>query len=417
MSIGGLINSYVSKNEMTLQEYFQKIDEIYDEGRTIKDRVRQSQRNYELNLEASKKMELAVNLIQEVLKLDLKNEETVYSLKIDREYYSYEKYDCLSHYYYESHKIDEAVENIHKGLSHLKDSIALLKSIPTSFSDKFKTEYGSRIKRWEYFYNNSTNKIYTFFARKALDNNNFIEALDNYKRFAREAKSIIEQAKELEPMYERVSIGNYVGMLANISQTMAQITLENETINNGLLPSNAAIVLLNYGLDAYLLAKEAGEQNPEWDQYKDLVRVTYNNLKNFLLENKRAWLKIYIHFQDQQDLLKIMQTIDYKEFNKVKSEILGENQTFKLWKFGSFFILLFLIIFLVVFTFVLSKISILYFILSLVGIQVLFVIISITILRSINLLSEKGFVELTKFVLLNEFKLFITNRAKMKSET
>jgi hypothetical protein len=197
---------------------------------------------------------------------------------------------------------------------------------------------------------------------------------------------------------------------------MAQIILKNEKINNELLPANAAIELLNYGLDAYLLAKEAGEQNPEWDQYIDLVDITYSNLKNFLLENKKAWLKIYIAFQDKPDLLKIMQTLDYKEYNKVKSEILGENQTFKLWKVGSFFILLFLIIFLVVYTFVLSKLSLFSFILSIVGIQVLFVIISITILRSINLLSEKSFVELTKFVLLHEFKLFVSSKNKIKNE-
>jgi len=391
---------------MTLQEYFQKIDEIYDEAKSIKDKVRQSQRNYELNIEASNKMGLVVSLIQEVLKFDLKNEEIVYSLKIDLEYYSYEKYDCLSHYFYESHKIDEAVENIQEGLKHLEDAIKLLKSIPVSFSDKFKNEYCPRIKRWEYFYNNSTNKIYAFYARKALDNKNYVEAIDNYKRFARGAKEIIEKSKKLEPMYERVSIGNYIVMLGNISQTMIQIIQERDIFDNDKLSENSAIELLKYGLEAYNYAKIAGEENPEWDQFKDQVNVLYKNISNFLADNKEHWFNIFIAFQDSHELKKIMQRIDINNFHKVESKLLGNNKTYKLWKNGSFFIITFLVIAFTVYSFVTLKLSITNYLLSLVGIEVLYLIVSATILRSIELLSENNFLELIKLTLSNQFNVF-----------
>jgi len=213
-----------------INELLKKIDEQYEIGRKLKDKTRVSINNYSIHLEAAKYFANSVEFTNDILKFEL-DEELRFSLNIDMHYTEYEKYECVAHYYYEERQIDKALENISNSINCIDQSLELIRKIPETYSDKMKKHYILKLGKWGYFKKQSENKIFTFNARKELDSENYISALDYYKKSLSNLKELVEISKNLEPMYERVTKGNYIGMLQNISQTMSQIVLSNELID------------------------------------------------------------------------------------------------------------------------------------------------------------------------------------------
>ncbi len=397
----------MSKLEEKCDKLLDKGNVTYNEACKLKDIARKAKENYTVYLQAAEQFSKASDIYKDITTLLSTSEnaknyiQTIQECEVFSEYYLYEKEQCLMAYKYEERDIDNAKEHYTNNQRHLKDAISLLSRMKRD--DRLERQ----LKVWTFFEKSNVPFYYSILAREAWDEDNVVEALDYYREAWEKSKQVKEIAIDLvdmgvfDPVYKRISIGNFIGMAANISASLSKLIYEKYRNN---LTSNMAIELLTLFLDGYYQSSEAYRMNPEWDDYKKGSEVVYNNICNFLSENKKNWKDIYIEFQEEKRLLNIMKKLDIKHYNEIKEEIdIEKNKILKLWGVGSFWLVTFLIVFggIAVLSCNLKWYALL---LVLCFGQVALTVIGALILRTIDGLSEQNFIKLVQLAFQYQFK-------------
>jgi hypothetical protein len=183
----------------------------------------------------------------------------------------------------------------------------------------------------------------------------------------------------------------------NISQMLAALTYQNLEKDTQV---DWRMDLLRHFLDSLEFSKKAFDANPEWTIYREGQEILKKNISSFIGQDKTSWEKYLIEFDDNSELRKIMKTVDIDTYNKLSAKLHIEEDSLKKLYFTGFFWLLVLgIVFVFVISLLQSAIPLWSIPIAAILALTLFSVIGAFILRTIGVISEKGFLELMKLSL------------------
>ncbi|MBK8467161.1 MAG: hypothetical protein IPL32_15170 [Chloracidobacterium sp.] len=358
--------------------------------------------------EAATKLEYLTNTNQPI---DFETQYFVYS-----NYYRFEENDCLAAYFYEKRDTDKTEEFRNKANEHLKKCLCKLENLPQGLSTEVRDTLGAHIPKWKYFLRSSEISDFANKARKSFDNYSFVEALDCYREMIRLEEINLELIDGLfDPQHGRIARGRALGSHSNASAAIALIMIKRLQANGDYgalnLPFNSLVEVLQHEKNAFLFGMEAFRQNPEWQQYYDISQGRLENIKEALRSNASDWNKLYLAFENDPDLLGIMKQTDLELYKKAEANrVFKENKYFKLWAVGSFWLFVLVVVVGLVLLIQNFSSSWGYFLVTLVGVEVFFLLIGAFILRSVGDLSEAKFLELVKMALQFQFNIFSASK-------
>jgi len=385
------------------------VNREFKEGRRLKEAARKSTQNLEDYIQAAEHLYNASTLSLEISKDNGNSLEERAQTEALAFYYSYERHYCLGTFFYEKRQIPQAISHFDQGLQDLKMGISLIENISSTVDKEIANHLRSLLPKWRYFLKMEESVIHAANGRSAWDRDLLVDALDSYRKAAQIQKDAIQMAETFEPPYYRITVGNYIGMMANESRALAGIilkkgTMEEKVDSSKLISTDSAIDLLRYTLHAYLLSKSAFDNNPEWDQYREGAENCIDNIRNFLNDNPASWLKIYLSFEHQPEFLTIMKTTNLDRFKEVEDQRFNKSKPLILWKVGGFMLFMLIVISAIVYLLFTSLSNFWWLLLALVTIEVLFLLVGGMILRTIGDLSEQGFLKLVALALKHQFK-------------
>lgn len=404
-----------------------QIDEICDQAFELRNEARKSVDNYELYLEAAEKFKYVIDFQQKSLKLIKRDNIHKLSPEIQCEIYKsiatnehlqFERYNCIAVYNYMQMEYKEAIEYGLRVEKHIDNAIEALHKIDIDRRNVCsKEEINYDIKRWTYYKLENNIRCYVYRAEDEAKKEKYMNSIDYYRIAVKKMKQLINEMPKyedvLEAEYYRIAQSNYLAMISNTSCEM--INLMESTYAQKNSDEISLIDIISESWNAYNYTELAYKNNPVWTDYKDVRRLQMSLLEKLLRENKGNWNSIYIKFEDNKELLKIMKKVDSKKYNRVESKLkLNENNAFKLWQIGSFWILLFLILSGVIG--MLAKIIAFWtFLAAITAVEIIFMIIGGFTLKSIDSLSESGFIKLMSIATKNQLsilKVFRKNKEK-----
>ncbi len=240
-------------------------------------------------------------------------------------------------------------------------------------------------------------------ARENWDTGNPVEAQDWYHRAASQAQKAIEflDSHDLDPTAERIMRGNNLGMIANAEQAIAKVLLDRHRQSGTESLSHAsdqtAVDLLTAFLKTLEAGRAAAQANIEWRQHQHAVDQTTHNIKRLLTECGDRWGLFLTAFSGNLELESIMYGMDKDKLRHAELQKAERTPVGRLWVVGSFWLMLFGMV--IASVFLLLKTGWWYALLAIVGIPVLFLVLSASILRSTGDISEAGFLETVKLAL------------------
>lgn len=291
-------------------DIFEQINEIYNKAMEHKEIARKSDKNLEDYIKASdfySKASYAYQTILEKVKNINIDDET--DIKQLIEYYMYEAYVCKSSYYYKTGQFLEAIENAKLAKEHIFETITIIEDNFKLLNTKSQVHLNGL--KTNYLLNSLTIDIQIVEpkARLAMNNANYIDAMDLYKQMGQLQDKVYEYIKDadLEQVYKRIEIGNYYASKASIANTIAGVYLGKDN------ESDYSIEIMEQFLDAHRYIKLASEINPEWDLYKDGKELTKENIKDLLFNYKEKWEIFMNEFNNDPTLNKIINEIKMNE--------------------------------------------------------------------------------------------------------
>ncbi|WP_052600229.1 hypothetical protein [Aureispira sp. CCB-QB1] len=237
--------------------------------------------------------------------------------------YSYQCKECLYAYYFRAGKNEEAIE-------HAEEAKNICEKWLNEISNKLKKEPNisqEEIKKIElnekyWHYSLKTIEIKTIEPLVTIKENEgkFIEAWDLRKKMLRIHKGALQYAKDesLKESFIRTSEGNFYGLLTNISQGTLKIL--DDKIKRKRVIHNINSLLLKHLVESYENANKAFEANPEQDIYSLTANNLYQEIQTLLNKKHTDWYKLTITFQEDSKVLTIMEKINPKKFNDIKSQ-------------------------------------------------------------------------------------------------
>lgn len=397
-----------------LNQLMDKANSFYKEAYKLKEIARKSKENIKTYLEASNMYKEAAKVNVKVAKnLQENNGQNKYNQKANEfiilsEYYYYEAEQCTLAYYLGLEDIEKAKKHYQVSSKHIRNAINLSEKI---ISNEF---FEKELTVWKFFEKENQNLYNSIVANEAWINEDYITALDYYRKSIKYEQDLVDLASnlvkenKLEPVYERIAKSNQIAMLANISSAMCQIIYKN---NEEKISEDVMVKLLKLFFECYDLSSLAYSNNPEWKQYKIGSDIYYDNILEILKNHKYMWKNIFIDFKDNTEFLKIMQKLDSDTYRKIEIELsISNNKAFQIWSTRIFWIVTFLIIISSI-TVIAKSISLSTFIVILAFTYIFFVVIGAFILKSTNSLSEERFLKLIAIVCVNQINVLkIFNR-------
>jgi hypothetical protein len=323
------------------------------------------------------------------------------------EYYRSQQHKALMNLRYHQRDIPAATAGAEQVRNHLSEAIRLgqVACASVALSSEQRSHMQDMVTAWRFQEIAHRAKFASIRARDKWDHDELLDALDLYRRAARDERAALDylQSHDLDPIYDRITTGNFLAAVVNGSQVLALLALQRarKAGSGPYVPTNLSLEVLDYTYNALEIGQSAMAANPEWDQYREAFNQCRKNIVEFLSDNKGAWLSVYSHFEDRPGFLMIMREVDLAQYKQVEQERhMQQNKVAHLWGIGSFFLLAFAIVvfgLLIVF----HNLGFWTGLLALVGIEVAFVLIGAFALRGTEGLSEKNFLSLiglaTKF--------------------
>lgn len=380
----------------------------YTKAHTLKEKARKSADDFNLFKEAANSLGVAAELCEKMIQNDAFPEDVRIESQIYLQYYLYEKEHCLSLFYYEKREIEESIKHYEFASNYLVYTVSMIESRLEQMPNPMREKFSKQINLYKHYQKTEKVQRIAIDARKAWDSGELIKALDLYRIQVDESKKLLDSiTSDIPPEYLRIATGNYCGAIANITNTLARLELEHK---DGLrkdkmiiLPADISDRLIAYTLQAYRIANQAYQINPEWEQYRQGAEISRKNIENFLLHNQNSWKSLLIRFGDDPDFIKFMKEADLNKYKETITELTPqENKTFRLWA-GTFFLVMFVIIFYAVYMLVQSNFSFWRLLLAFTVIETMMVLLGSFVLRATDNLSEVNFSKLIVFALKNQF--------------
>jgi hypothetical protein len=395
----------MTDNDLTLEE---TIGTLYQRTIELKERARKSVGNIDSYVEAAEFAHRAGELSAEGSRTapdaSLAHQHAVYSV-----YYFYEEHDCLSGYYYEKRNTELGKEHAQQARGFITGAINLLSQVPPDVTEDVRQELHEHLPSFNHYLRTIEIKILANDARKAWDEERYIDALDLYRRMVELQKQDLKALSDpIALQYWRIARGNYIGYSVNVSSALAQLMLKGGKMSDDrqavTIPDDLAVTLLSHTVNAYQLAQAAFEENPEWEQYRDNAGRCLRNIQNVLRSNPNKWLPLYLAFEDEPEFVKIMKMTNLEKFKEVEAKRrIRENKIFKLWAVGSFWLLCLAVIVGLILLIQARVTGFWQLAILLTAVEVVLVIVGALILRTIGDLSERHFVELIRLAFRYQF--------------
>ena len=298
-----------------------ELKEVYKKATEEKNIARKDPANANHFKIASDLYDKASNLSKELI--DSKDKDFALANKILSFYYKFESYDSMSGYeYFISKNYDKAIESMNFGISYLRKAIGLTENNINKLNKINNINFVNLLDGWKHSLEAANCQILGNKAKKAMQNNDFISARDNYAslvdKYKEEYKKTIDN-KNIEQVYKRIALGNLLAAQANYTTTLTAIINRKQQNDNPYSIMDFE-KLFQLNLKTYVLGRDAYEANPEWEQYNQIAQTYRHNIFNLLQNSKNYWSDIYIRYKDNSEVLSIMQQIDSKQYNRVISQ-------------------------------------------------------------------------------------------------
>lgn len=293
-----------------LSERLSQLNELFRAATTLKDDGRKSPEQVDANRQASEKYRQAAVLAHDLLDDPELDADKKAQLEVFTPYYDYEAQRTLVAWHYERHETAEAETCLKKAGVHLEEHICQLEAKLADAEGDLAKHFSDSLAKARFFQQSDELAIGSIKARAAWDRGDFIAALDEYRSLVPKCMALVKHSEELdEPSYYRVSLGNLLGLMANVSGALAKHTAEHHGVP-GIIPPDVAFSLVRHTLDSYRAGIAAFEANPEWTQYRDLALLCRQHVEQILKDNRSGWSAMYADLRDDPDLTKIMAGID-----------------------------------------------------------------------------------------------------------
>ncbi len=389
----------------------ESIKRIFLEASELKDQARKSTEHLEVFDQAAQKFQLASELSAQLAESSEYDGDTVLQAKIYSKYYLHESSYCLCAAAYERRDIVEARTQYAQSKERLNDALRELDLALSEVSTECRQHLSNNRRTWQHYRLLNESQQHAIEARDAWDKEDFVTAMDHYREYLRRSPEIIEDATDpkLDLPYRRIATGNFYGMQANAAQAFAK--LYSDKAENSILPNDLGVPFIQELFAAYSGGLEAFKSNPEWEQYRTVSNHVLKILKDFLAENRDSWRTFFIAFEDQPKFLALMKEIDMEKFKEIEAERnMRESKAMKLWKIGSFWLLVFTVVVGAVLLLATQIASWWQLLIAIVGVEITMLIVGALTLRSIGDLSEKGFLKLVEMALQQQFNFFSSKR-------
>lgn len=308
----------------------EQMNDLFSEASALKDSARVSPTNNDANIEASRRYGKAADIARGLLsKADIPDDLRSH-LDIYATYYSYESKVTLRAWHYERHEITEATECQKAASTLLADHVRQIEAALETANAGETAHLNATLDKARFFRGMDEVAASAIRARAAWDKDDFISALDEYRTVIPLLARLVEESKNLKvPAYYRVTVGNYLGMVANCSGALAKHIAHTHGLP-GVVPHEIACDLVCYTLDAYRAGMAACDANPEWTQYRGLAQLCRSNVETLLEDNKAGWQELYADLHDDPDLLKIMGRIDLTTLKAIERGIMSHHNKLRI---------------------------------------------------------------------------------------
>lgn len=386
--------------------------QLYDSWITAKEEASKAKdqavsgNNHELFKTAAEKYEIAAKFASKILN----NGIDVNEIKLEWEqklyYVSYESCECYYAYYNSIGEFEKAKDEAIKAKSYIKKGIKSIETHNTPIADSLRERVDLNYKYFKYSEISIESKIIGPDAKKFKINGEFIKALDCYVQLVKIMDESIKYAKEnnLMESFQRTALGNFHAMNANVSQVKIEWNKEKLEKEKGYY-LNFLIELVNYYNKAIKYASKAYDSNQEQTGYLKEKSELEDNAMKLLSDNKAYWFKLYLEFENDHEITKLMKKTDIEAFKLIEAKReLDKDKTKKLLIHGGFNIALMAIVVGGLYLVFQSNLNVIQsFLVSSLAIPI-YSLIAVSTMRSIGDLKEENFVELMKIIIKLKFK-------------
>lgn len=391
---------------MTLNDYIEKGNELFDKALKTKDVARISDNNVNSFQQAADFYKQAAdNIFNHVL--------TDNSIDFDRKiqssalahYYKFEENDCLYAYNYKNNIFPTAINCANNAQQEIDKALTIIQTNITSVNQATQDFLLKMQKNWKSSSISIKIKQLEPIAKKAMIDKDYIKAFDNFNQMLKIQKELYEydEREGLEPVFIRIAKGNYIGMSANVNQAMAGILASK--ITNQIFSFDLSNDLLKHFLNSLDLSFNAFEANPEWDKYRSGAEIIRTNIQTLLQNNKSNWFNYLTENNNNQYLIKIMQQTDNDLYKRQKAKIELENDSLKrIIISGGFWFGIFIGLGYFLLQVASSDISWYRFLAVMFFLPLFFIIIGAFALKTTNSLKEENFIKLMELTLKMSFK-------------
>ena len=331
--------------------------------------------------------------IKEILESNTEDSNQDLQLKITQEFCLFQANECLFGFLFRKKEFDNSLKAAEEANYHIEN---LLKIIDSSYNEanEVAKDYIERGRiNWKLESLTIKVKLIEPIARKAVEEKDYVRALDYYKKMSDLNDRIYEfiTNNEVDLVLKRTELGNYYSSKAGTANTLSAIYVSKSGYEDYWLE------ILEQFLYVLKYLKLALNNNPEQDKFKEGILAVTDNTKLLLTENKSKWFEYMVYFNNDINLELIMRQTDNENYKMLNAKLEIEKDKPKrfILTFG-FLISLFLILTYALFQIAKSEIPGYRFLILIFALPLIFTVIGAFALRSTESLKEENFLKLMK---------------------
>jgi tetratricopeptide (TPR) repeat protein len=380
----------------------EQVEQVYRTGCDVEAKARAAGGDLQLGVEAASSFGEACRLSTQAANDKALSADARVQAAVFAKYYEYCRYKALCWVAYERRDCKQAIAEGEAGQKSLQEAIGLIDAARDSQSPDVQVHLDRQKRSWEFERQFTTLMAEAIKGRELWDLGRFADAIDHYRRAVAKGQAAVELVQQdgVPSPSERILIGNIYGMMSNASKALTKLIFERGRTVEGLavLDGESSIELLRHNYHAYQCDVAAYRTNPEWQQYWDSAQACLGNLKRFLCDNPDAWFETYLAFENEPEFLAMMKQVDPTKYRQAELGRMAHDRGIaRLWGIGSFWLMAFFVVFGAIY--LLLSVGWWSALLAIVGIPILFLLVTAAILRSSGDLSEAGFLETIKLSL------------------
>lgn len=344
----------------------------------------------------------AASLIDVVLKkYESTNVNFLNRTKATKEYYLFERYECLYAYEYREKNFEAAIEAANQASIHINQALEIINQNYDFVDDKVKRFFDEEKGNWILSSLTIRVKQIEPVATKAIKLKDYVTALDTFREMNILYDKIYEYIvnAEIDPIYKRTEMGNYYANKAGVANSISAVYVDKTKYGEYYKE------IMEQLLDVLKYLQLAQNVNPEQDKFKKGLKTISKSVKALLGETKQKWFEYLIEFKDDKNLKLIMRKIDNDFYARqnAKLEIEKDKPKRFILTFGLLFSL-FIGLGYFLLQIASAEISWFRFIALLLCLPLFFIVIGAFALRTTESLKEENFMKLMELALMTNLK-------------